>query len=193
MISDLRRSLRHAAAVIYYSLNPATAAGLAYSQMVRWRFRRCGTGLRLRVSTTILGHRNISIGNRFISMGTLYLYALDKGELQIGDNCDVNTNVQFGASSGRLIIGNNVMIAANVVIRAANHGMARELPMMAQPPRRGEVIIEDDVWIGSNAVITADVRVAKGTIVAAGAVVTRSTEPYSIVAGVPAKKIGERT
>jgi galactoside O-acetyltransferase len=188
-----RRSLRLAAAVTYYSSNPSLAAGLVYSQMVRWRFRRCGSGLKLRMSTTILGHGNIAIGNRFVSMGNLYLYALDAGELEIGDDCDVNTNVQFGASSGRLIIGNNVMIGPNVVVRVSNHGMARDKPMIAQLPQRGEVIIEDDVWIGSNAVITPDVRVAKGTIVGAGAVVTRSTEPYSIVAGVPAKKIGERT
>ena len=89
-------------------------------------------------------------------------------------------------------MGNHVMIAANVVLRAANHGVARGIPMKRQGSISGEIQIEDDVWIGSNAVITADVVLARGTVVGAGAVVTHSTEPYSIVAGVPARKIGER-
>jgi galactoside O-acetyltransferase len=192
MMVDLRRALRRAATLAGYMLNPSIASGIAYSRIIRWRFRRCGPGLQLKFSTTILGHRNIAIGERFVSSGVLYLYAVDDGYLQIGDNCDVNTNVQLGASSGRLIIGNNVMIGANVVVRTANHGMARDRLMKSQPAVRGEVIIEDDVWIGSNAVITPDVTLARGTVVGAGAVVTRSTEPYTIVAGVPAKRIGER-
>lgn len=140
----------------------------------------------------VRGARNIVIGDDFVSMGSLYLYADNGGYLEIGNNCDVNTNVQLGAASGRLIIGNDVMIAANVVVRAANHATARGVPMKSQRSVGGEIFIEDDVWIGSNAVITANVRIGRGTIVGAGAVVTKSTEPYSIVGGVPARKIGER-
>lgn len=155
--------------------------------------RRCGPGFRVRLSSTVLGHRNISIGRRFASLGQLYLYAHDGGSLEIGDDCTVNTNVQFGAAAGKIALGDHVMIAANVVLRATNHGMRRNgVPMDEQPQVRGEIHIGNDVWIGSNAVITADVRIADGTVVGAGAVVTRSTEPYSIVAGVPARKIGER-
>ena len=58
------------------------------------------------------------------------------------------------------------------------------------PIKEQEVIIEDDVWIGMNAVILPGVTIRKGTIVGAGAVVTKSTGEYEIVAGVPAKKIG---
>jgi galactoside O-acetyltransferase len=172
--------------------DPGLVVGTIYSALVRPRLRRCGRGLRLRWSTDIRGHRNIVIGDNFSSMGRLYLYANDSGFVQIGNDCAVNTNVQIGGASGRIIIGDYVMIAANVVLRAANHGRSRRIPMMRQAPIPGEIRIEDDVWIGSNAVVTADVTVARGTIVGAGAVVTRSTEPYSIVAGVPARKIGER-
>ena len=85
------------------------------------------------------------------------------------------------------------MIGPNVVLRAANHSMKRgNTPMRHQPSIPGEIFIEDDVWIGSNVVITSDVRIARGTVVGAGSVVTSSTEPYSIVCGVPARKIGER-
>jgi len=55
-----------------------------------------------------------------------------------------------------------------------------------------EVTIEEDVWVGHQSVILTGVRIRRGTIVAAGSVVIHSTEPYSIVAGVPAKKVGER-
>jgi galactoside O-acetyltransferase len=188
-------SLKHArrlAVVAYECLNPAFAAGLIFGWFVKRRLRHCGSGLRLATTTSIRGHRNITIGNDFSSMGHLYLYANDGGLLEIGNACSVNTNVQLGAASGRIKVGNGVMIGPNVVIRAANHGMQRRLPMMRQPWEPGEIIIEDDVWIGANAVITGRVTLALGTVVAAGAVVTHSTEAYSIVGGVPARKIGER-
>jgi acetyltransferase-like isoleucine patch superfamily enzyme len=186
------RRLRKLAVTAWQCRNPSFLAGLIYSSIIRHRFRQCGPGLRLKVSTVITGHKNISIGKDFVSMGALYLYADDDGYLQIGDNCGLNTNIQLGAAKGRLVIGNDVMIASNVVIRAANHGMSRRSSMQSQESIPGEIIIEDDVWIGSNAVITSNVKLAKGTVVGAGAVVTKSTEPFSIVAGVPARKIGER-
>jgi galactoside O-acetyltransferase len=127
-------------------------------------------------------------------MGQLYLYANEGGSIEIGDDCTVNTNVQIGAASGRVVLGNYVMIGPNVVLRAANHGMCRgDTPMRHQPSTPGEIVVEDDVWIGSNAVITADLKIGRGTVVGAGSVVTSSTEPYSIVGGVPARKIGERS
>jgi galactoside O-acetyltransferase len=185
MLALMRKRMRQCA-------DPGLVAGVIYSSLVKHRLQRCGRGLQLRWSTVILGHDNIVIGDNFASMGQLYLYANDSGFVQIGNDCDVNTNVQIGGACGRIIIGNHVMIAANVVLRAATHGTSRGIPMKLQPSIPGEICIEDDVWIGSNAVVTADVTIARGTIVAAGAVVTRSTEPYSIVAGVPARKIGER-
>jgi galactoside O-acetyltransferase len=186
------RSLRRILVLTYQCLDPGFAFGLLYGVALRFRVRKCGRRLRLRASTVVRGARNIVIGDDFVSMGCLYLYADNGGYLEIGNNCDVNTNVQLGAASGRLIIGNDVMIAANVVVRAANHAADRGVPMKSQRSIGGEIVIEDDVWIGSNAVITANVTIGRGTIVGAGAVVTKSTEPYSIVGGVPAKKIGER-
>jgi galactoside O-acetyltransferase len=194
MSGGLSAAVRRAALLAYQCLDLSVAGGLAYSWIVASRLRSCGRGLRLRVTTTILGHGRIAIGNNFWSMGHLYLYANEGGSIEIGDDCTANTNVQIGAARGKIVIGNCVMIAANVVLRAANHGMRRgETPMRHQPSTPGEILIEDDVWIGSNAVITANVRIARGTVVSAGAVVISSTEPYSIVGGVPARKIGERS
>jgi len=163
-----------------------------YYLVCRLQFKSCGLGFGAGYPLTITGGDNIVIGDRFYSYGTDYLYACAGGEIVIGNNCSINTNVQIGASGGRIIIGDNVIIAPNVVIRAANHGLKREMPMRFQPHTYGEIIIGDDVWIGSNAVITSGVILAKGTVVGAGAVVTKSTKSYSIVGGVPARKIGER-
>lgn len=192
-MAGVRDALRGAASHAQERLSPSYLAGRLYSAIVRPQLQSCGAGLRLQITTVIRGHRNIVIGRNFNSMGYLYLYAHEGGVIRIGDDCSVNTNVQLGAAAGRIVIGNAVIIAPNVVLRAANHDMRRDILMRHQPSRGGEIIVDDDVWIGSNSVVTADVRLARGTVVGAGAVVTHSTEPYSVVAGVPARKIGERT
>ena len=190
----MRGGLRRLAISCLRLLSPAEVGAMLFSAVTRVRLAGCGKGLRLRLSSRVLGHRNIVLGERFNSLGHIYLYAHDGGRLEVGDDCTVNTNVQFGAAGGKIVVGNHVMIAANVVLRAANHGMLRNgVPMDQQPQIGGVIRIGNDVWIGSNAVITSDVDIADGTVVGAGAVVTRSTEPYSIVAGVPARKIGQRT
>jgi galactoside O-acetyltransferase len=56
----------------------------------------------------------------------------------------------------------------------------------------GEIIVEDDVWIASNCVITANTIIGKSSIVGVGSVVTKNVEPYSIVGGVPARLIKKR-
>ena len=66
-------------------------------------------------------------------------------------------------------------------------------PMTLQQTSFGEIMIEDDVWIGANAVVLSGVTIAHGSAIAAGCVVSQSTEPYSIIAGIPGRKISERT
>ena len=163
----------------------------AYSYIKKSSLSRCGAGFCTSYPLTILGGENICIGENFRSMGQCYLYG-NEGEISIGKNLSINTNVQIGASGGRITIGDDVLIGPNVVLRAADHGLLRSMEINRQPHSGGTIVIEDDVWIGSNVVVLKNVRLAKGTVVAAGAVVTRDTEPYSIVGGIPAKKISER-
>jgi len=66
------------------------------------------------------------------------------------------------------------------------------MPIKLQPSEPVVIVVEDDLWIGSNAVIATDVTVASGTVVGTGAVVTHSASEFSIVAGVPAPKKCER-
>lgn len=91
---------------------------------------------------------------------------------------------------GPVKIGNDVMLAQHVVMSGLNHQFEDlSLPISQQPCTTAEIIIEDEAWIGANAVITSGIRVGKHSVVAAGSVVTKDVPPYSIVAGNPAKVI----
>lgn len=114
------------------------------------------------------------------------------GLIDIGENCTVNPYCLLHGG-GNLVIGNGVRIASHTVIIAANHIIdnPNQYIYLQGETRRG-IVIEDDVWIGAGAKILDGVTIQRGTVVGAGAVVTESTEPYSIVAGVPAKPVSSR-
>jgi len=95
---------------------------------------------------------------------------------------------------GPLIIGNNVMMGPDVMIYTSNHRFDRtDIPMIDQGNTEPKaVVIEDDVWIAARAIILPGVRIGKGAVIAAGAVVTKDVPPYTVVGGVPARKIKSR-
>lgn len=112
--------------------------------------------------------------------------------LNIGDNVGIAQNC-FIQVRGFVSIGSNVMFGPNVSIFSENHGFEKtDVPMIGQATTRKGVVIEDDVWLGTQSVILDGVNIGKGSIVAAGAIVNISVPPYSIVAGVPAKIIKSR-
>ncbi len=91
---------------------------------------------------------------------------------------------------GPVKIGNNVIIAQNVVMSGLNHIYSDiNMPISLQPVTVKQITIEDDCWIASNSVITAGVTIGKHSVVAAGSVVTKDVAAFSIVAGNPAKTI----
>lgn len=116
-----------------------------------------------------------------------HVYGMD-----IGRNFHVNAGAYLYGRGG-LTIGDHVMVGPNAVIVSSQHRYDDpRLPMALLGHRMAPVTIGSDVWIGANAVVLPGVRIADGTIVSAGAVVTQATEPYTIVGGVPAKRISER-
>lgn len=163
----------------------------SYGFLVSFSFASCGKNFSPHPSLTITGAKNIRIGDNFSSLGITYLFAND-GILEIGDNLSLNTNVHIGASFGKIVIKNNVSIGPNVVLRSADHGTAPGKLINKQPHVGGTIIIHDDVWIASNAVILKNVELGEGCVVAAGAVVTKDVPPYSIVGGIPAKFLRSR-
>lgn len=91
---------------------------------------------------------------------------------------------------GPLQIGNHVIVAQNVVLSGLNHQYTDlTIPIQQQGVSTKQIVIEDDVWIGANSVITAGVKIGVHSIVGGGSVVTKDVPPYSIVAGNPAKII----
>ncbi|CAN5171270.1 hypothetical protein BH11BAC6_BH11BAC6_02890 [soil metagenome] len=91
---------------------------------------------------------------------------------------------------GPITIGNNVILAQNIVMSGLNHTYQDiHKPIKDQPVTTAKIIIEDDCWIGANAVITAGVAIGRHSVIAAGAVVTKDIPPFSVAAGNPARVI----
>lgn len=132
---------------------------------------RLGEGVWIQDSVIINANRGqVSLGNRS----------------WLGPFCLVYGN-------GGVSIGANVLVAAHTTINSVSHESVRcDIPINDQPVRIDPVVIEDDVWIGLNAVILQGVTLGRGAIIGAGAVVTRSVPPWSIAVGVPARVVGRR-
>ena len=111
-------------------------------------------------------------------------------ETEIGDYSGIGMNSLVGT----IKIGRDVMIGEKLIAISRSHNFTDiNIPMREQGWRQDRpIIIEDDVWIGSRVIILPGTIIGRGSIVGAGAVVTRNIPPYTIVAGNPAKVIGQR-
>jgi acetyltransferase-like isoleucine patch superfamily enzyme len=113
--------------------------------------------------------------------------------VSVGNDCFIGAGARFYAWNEQITIGDHVLIAAEVLMMTRNHAYEDvETTISEQGYRNAPVVVDDDVWIGFRAIILAGVTIGKGSIVAAGAVVTRDVEPYTIVGGVPARPIRKR-
>jgi acetyltransferase-like isoleucine patch superfamily enzyme len=106
---------------------------------------------------------------------------------RLGAHSRINRRCLIDAR-GPLHVGNNVSISPEVVILTAAHRVHD--PEFRVETR--EVVIEDNVWIGTRAIVLPGVTLGRGCVVAAGAIVTRDVPPLTIVAGVPARPVGQR-
>lgn len=131
------------------------------------------------------GH--ISIGNLtriWSNVSTCRLSVKKGGELIIGEGCRINGPVI--AVTNKVIIGDRCRIAPQVYIMDGDfHAVGNILENGKSNP----VIIEDDAWVATRAMILKGVRIGKGAVVAAGSVVTKDVPDYTLVGGVPAKVI----
>ena len=111
--------------------------------------------------------------------------------VSIGSDVSINRGVEFYAGlhgRNRIRIGSNVRIAPNVRFHAAGHDP--DHPDYAESG--GDIVVEDDCWIGAGALVLQGVRIGRGSVVAAGSVVNRDIPPHSVAGGVPAKVIRTR-
>jgi maltose O-acetyltransferase len=106
-------------------------------------------------------------------------------DIRIGDNSGLGLNCRV---NGPLTIGRDVMIGPDVCIFTQNHETSRlDIPMNLQTAPKRPVEIGDDVWIAARAIILPGVTVHRGSIVGAGAIVTKDVPEYAVVGGNPAR------
>lgn len=145
--------------------------------VMKARFYKCGRNVKFKPLSSDFVYKNIEIGN----------------DVRIGERAS------FQTWKAKLYIGNKVLFGPNVTIRGGIHPyyvVGRFIYDISEneknPDDDADVTIEDDVWIGCNVTILKGVTIGRGAIVGAGAVVTKKVAPYTIVGGIPAKKINNR-
>jgi acetyltransferase-like isoleucine patch superfamily enzyme len=115
----------------------------------------------------------------------------DGGSISVGNWTAMNHNVHINASCGGSIhIGEHCPIGPGVIMRTANHRFSRtDINIQDQGHDPADIIIEDNCWIGANAVILGGVRIGTGAIIGAGAIVTKDIPSMAIAVGTPARVI----
>lgn len=160
------------------SLLPAFLWDKLWAWAWKRSMRHCGHGVRLRpMSSDIKGLENLSVGDGTSIPRGATLFCT-RAPLTIG------RNVIFGPHPTIITGDHRTDIVGRFIIDVAD---GEKLPQHDAP-----VVIDDDVWAGANVTILKGVTVGRGSVIAAGAVVTRSCPPYSILAGVPARVVGQR-
>ena len=133
----------------------------------------------------------ISIGRNTIIMEGVIIKPFG-GRVRLGENCSVNPYcVLYG--HGGLEIGDFVRIATHATIIPANHVFDNlNIPIYEQGLTQKGIVIEEDVWLGSGVRILDGVTIGRGSVIAAGAVINSTVDPYSIYGGIPGKLIKKR-
>ncbi|MGT2686378.1 CatB-related O-acetyltransferase [Streptococcus porcinus] len=133
---------------------------------------------------TVLGsvsnYNLISVGKFTYGVLNVINYS-DNYKLKIGHFCSIAPNVQFVVCGEHLT---NKISTYPFKVRFLNEKY--------EAVSNGDIIIKDDVWIGTNAIVLSGVTIGKGAVIAAGSVVTKDVPPYTIYGGVPAKPIKKR-
>ena len=138
---------------------------------------------------------------RFKSVGENIIFDPDSvfsfKTIEMGSNIYIGPGAYFSSSHSFIKICSNVMFGPNVLLLGGNHKIDVIGEYMFNVEEKDEftdapIIVESDVWIGANVVVLKGVTVAEGCVIGAGSVLTKSTKPYSIYAGNPARFIRSR-
>jgi acetyltransferase-like isoleucine patch superfamily enzyme len=165
---------------------------------VRRAVVRRADGVRIHPTVDIRSPERLVINSQtFIDRGVILHcggmeWSAPEGGIAIGAGSYIGPNcVLFGA--GGIEIGEAALISPGVVITSHQHTFLRDdVDVREQPLQFRRVVIERDVWVGANATILPGVRLGKGSVVGAGAVVTRDVPQGTVVVGVPAEVVRER-
>ncbi len=146
---------------------------------------------------TIYAHADggaVSLGDRSSLQRYTMLELIRGGNIRIGNDSHIQAGCQLTAAMGSIIIGDHVQLAPRCALYPYQHGITDlNTPIARQPiTSKGDIIIEDDVWLGVGVIVMDGVRIGRGAVVGAGAVVTEDIPAYAIAVGVPARVIGDR-
>lgn len=159
--------------------------------LAKWYLRECtslGKFISVNQKPLIINQGTIHLGDEvriWSNINRTKIFVDKGGELTVGTNSRIN-GVHISVSE-QVQIGNNVRIAPYCIIIDNDYHKIDD--HFSDEGSRKPIIIEDDVWITMNCMIMKGVRIGRGAVIAAGAVVTRDVAPYTVVGGVPAKLI----
>ncbi len=146
---------------------------------------------------TIFAHRDgggVNLGADSSLQRYTILELIQGGSITIGQGTHIQSGCNLTAALGSIRIGDNVQLAPRCALYPYQHSFgSREMPIVRQPvTTRGDIVLEDDVWLGVGVIVLDGVTIGRGAVVGAGAVVTESIPAYAIAAGVPARVISQR-
>lgn len=143
-----------------------------YSHLMPLRRATVGRGTRLAPNVSLTNGERITIG----------------AGANIGSRC----HLWAGNNSGRVILGDDVILAPEVFITASNYQLGMDARVIDQRTEEADVVIGPGVWLGARVIVLPGVSIGEDAVVGAGAVVTKSIPPRAIAVGVPARVVGHR-
>ena len=169
--------------------SPSNVAQVLRAQLALRACNRAPWTVRLRGSVAVENHGSIELGERVRLDGRTVRIELvaNGGRISIGDGSFVNYGASI-SSHASVTIGSNVLIGNYALIMDSDYHDVHDhsLPGVSAP-----IVIEDDAWIGTRAMILKGVRIGRGAVVAAGAIVTSDVAPRTLVAGPTARVVRE--
>ena len=171
-----------------------------YSYWIQLEFGQVGSGVYIGKMYLLKGAKYISLADNVCISERCIIEVYDSYQdqrftpiLTIGANSHIGDDGHITCIN-KIQIGNNVLMGRKVFITDNAHGASDRTQLDTAPNKRpltskGQVIIEDNVWIGEMVCIMPGVRIGKGSIIGANAVVTKDVPPYCVVGGNPAKII----
>lgn len=203
LLNVLWERFRQVSRGYYYKLRLKESTGLVFvgkNVIIRNpQLIKAGRNLTVKDNASIqaLSHSGIQFGDN-VMIGQQTIIECTGVIRHLGEGLKVGNNSNFGDYNfigvrGPVEIGNDVLFGPRVCIYAENHVFIHlDIPIRKQGETRQGIRVEDNCWIGSGAIILDGVTIGTGSVVAAGAVVTRDVPPFSVVAGIPARLIQTR-
>ncbi|MGC2062959.1 MAG: hypothetical protein WA610_08265 [Thermodesulfovibrionales bacterium] len=135
----------------------------------------------------------VEIGEGVHLYGESFIQTGSGGTVRIGRDTHIQPRCQLSAYKAAINIGKRVQIAPNCAFYPYDHGTAADISMMNQPlTTKGDIVVEDEVWLGFGVIVLDGVRIGKGAVIGAGSVVTRDIPEGAVAVGNPARVIRMR-